>query len=241
MTDSMDEWDGGAIDGRDQYLADAPYWTDGDGETVDGTDPNATGEMTTENVPDPGDEPERDDTDESETEAAEVPVWPPNPETLTEIRQRLLDGESTREVAEWVGTTDNPVRYAAKGTRHRDVAADIPPLTAEGERRWTTWTVDETETEPETETTDSEAEPESETDTADNGVWPETGTSDTEEEPESGPGQQESGLVSGDERPVARDPPEPETPTVPTRWIVVGVAFVAGWTLSRLVRGGASE
>jgi len=425
MTDSMDEWDGGAIDGRDQYLADAPYWN-GDGETVDGTDPNATGEVTTENVPDPGDEPETDDTDESETDDPEVPTWPPNPETLTELRRRLLNGASTEsladgwsvasngaiytaatgetytdvdadipplrtvgeaqytkwvmdedgetqseltdngefksetetsandrpvvednkdlrewppdsdtlteirqrlidgetaehiasefpvhqgtinrvaqgirhadidaeigpvevksgtksptwgevdsdeqteltnpdaddtdgsevptwppnpetltklrrrllngatahDVGEWIGVTDDTIRYAAKGERHSGVDADVPPLTVDGNGAQAVWAVDETEAEaePETETTDNDdSEPEIEM--PGNGKWPE-------------PDQQESGLVSADERPVARDPPEPETPTVPTRWIVVGVGFVVGWILSRLVRGGGDE
>jgi len=366
MTDSMDEWDGGAIDGRDQYLADAPYWN-GDGETVDGTDPDAAGEVTTENVPDPGAEPGADGTDESETETSandtpiveddkdlrewppdsdtlteirqrlidgesavgiasefpvhqatinnvakgiwhaeidaeigpvevktgtkrptwgevdsdeqteltnlgaddtggsEVPTWPPNAETLTELRRRLLDGASAYDVGEWVGVTDDTIRYAAKGNNYSGVDADIPPLTTESHGTHATWVVDEAtaeaETEPETErpdngkwgggigtdqyirygpnsngdgetvdATDSDPEPKSE-----------TATTDAEEEPESGPGQQESGLVSGDERPVARDPPEPETPTVPTRWIVAVGAFVAGWTLSRLVRGGSDE
>jgi len=78
-----------------------------------------------------------------------------------------------------------------------------------------------------------------ETETPDNDdPEPETETADSEEDREPETEQQESGLVSGDERPVARNPPEPETPTVPTRWIVAGVAFVAGWVLSRLLRGG---
>jgi hypothetical protein len=474
MTDSIDEWDGGAIDGRDQYLADAPYWN-GDGETVDGTDPDATGEVVTENVPSPGDEPETNDADESESDDPEIPTWPPNAETLTEIRQRLLDGASTSEVGEWVEiscasiqraatekrrryadieadipplttegnssgakwviderdesqserTDDDPeleteevdtvetdesetegaevpvwppnpetltelrrrlldgastesladnwsvvsngaIYTAAIGETYADVNADIPPLRTVGEAQHTEWVIDEdgetqseptvddfgrnesggswpptaaqiddirqrlvngestaeiaeeysdvgkdainriakadthkehlarsgTETPPvryiksegwtwtepvdlETETTDNDdSDPESETaDSADKwgGCWmgtdhylrdaphwngdgeavdatdsdpepkSETGATDAEEEPEPEPGLQESRLVSGDERPVARDPPEPETPTVPTRWIVAGVAFATGWILSRLVRGGDGE
>jgi hypothetical protein len=216
MSDSIDEWDGGAIDGRDQYVSDAPYWN-GDGETVDVTGSDE-GQVTTENVPGPGEKPGTDETDE-----AEVPTWPPNPETLTEIRQRLLNGSSTYEVADWVSMSDSAVRTVALGESHKDVPAEIPPLTAEGNRTKAEWVVDETkaeaEAEPETETTETDEEP----------------------EPEPEPDQQESGLVSGDERPVARDPPEPETPTVPTRWLVAGVAFIAGWILSRLVRGGGDR
>ena len=327
MTDSMDEWDGGAIDGRDQYLADAPYWSDGDGETVDGTDPNATGQVTTENVPNPGDEPEIDDSDESETETSandtpvvendndlrewppnsdtlteirqrlidgetgeriasefpvhqatinkvakgvrhsdidaeigpvevkagsknptwgevdsdeqteltnpdaddtdgsEVPTWPPNPETLTEIRRQLLNGSSTHEVSEWVGMASGTVGRAAKGDRHRDVDAEIPPLTTEGERFNAEWVVDG-DSDGTGATTESEPKPE-------------PGT----EAPNSGADEDASQIdvAPGDERPVAQDPPEPETPTVPTRWIVASVAFVAGWVLSRLVRGGDDE
>jgi len=315
MTDSMDEWDGGAIDGRDQYLADAPYWN-GDGETVDGTDPNAAGQVTTENVPDPGDEPEIDDTDESETDEPEVPTWPPNSETLTELRRRLLNGESTENLGgAWTSASNGALYTAAVGDSFADVEADIPALKTVGNGQAATWVIDEdgetqselshefrrnepdgswppvaariddirqrlvngessakiageysvgkdaiqeiakgntynehpaqeaAETPPVRYISQSEewewAEPDLETETADNDdPEPETETADSEEDREPETEQQESGLVSGDERPVARNPPEPETPTVPTRWLVAGVAFVAGWVLSRLLRGG---
>jgi hypothetical protein len=233
MSDSIDEWDGGAIDGRDQYLGDAPYWN-GDGETVDVTDSDE-GQVTTENVPGPSEEPAADSTDESETEGAEVPVWPPNPETLSEIRQRLLNGSSTYEVADWVGMSDSAIRTAALGETFTHIRADIPPLTTEGDRFEAEWVVDRDA--PEERETETEPQPETET-TETGGGSGTVDNDDSEEEPEPEPDQQGSGLVSGDERPVARDPPEPETPTVPTRWIVAGVAFVAGWVLSRLVRGG---
>jgi hypothetical protein len=258
MSDSIDEWDGGAIDGRDQYISDAPYWS-GDGETVDVTDPDATGEVTAENVPGPSEESGADETDESENDDPEVPTWPPNPETLTEVRRRLLNGASTYEVADWVEMSDSPVRLAAIGESHKGVSAEIPPLTAEGKRREAEWVIDESKAETETETGGAE-EPQ-ERDRRESGLvteWiadddsadepdPESGTETTdaeeepEPEPEPEPDQQGSGLVSGDERPVARNPPEPETPTVPTRWLVAGVAFVAGWILSRLVRGGGDR
>jgi len=226
MTDSMDEWDGGAIDGRDQYIADAPYWSNGDGETVDATD-NSEGQVTAENVPGPGEEPGADRADGAETDDAEVPTWPPNPETLTEIRRRLLNGASTYDVGEWVGVTDNTIRCAAIGESHSGVDADIPPLTAEGQRSEATWVINRGS--PDRTAAETEVEPEPE---------PETETADSEEDLEPETEQQELGLVSGDDRPVARNPPKPETPTVPTRWLVAGIAFVAGWVLSRLVRGG---
>jgi len=352
MTDSMDEWDGGAIDGRDQYLGDAPYWSNGDGETIGATDSDE-GEITTENAPGPEALREADDTDESETESGEVPTWPPNPETVAEIRRRLLNGSGTKSVADWAPTNHGSIYDAATGESFAAVGADadIPALKTVGNGPGAEWVIDEggetqsestdddwpptpdelddirrrlvagesaaeiaeeypvcrttmdnlakaetypeseaiqnastppvespgsigrndwvwaepvdleTETtdnddaEQETEATDSE-EPQ-ETDRRESGLvteWiadedsadepdPEpktetTETAETEEESGPEPDQQDSGLVSGNERPVARDPPEPETPTVPTRWLVAGVAFIAGWILSRLVRGG---
>jgi len=311
MTDSMDEWDGGAIDGRDQYLADAPYWSNGDGETIDATD-NSEGQVTAENVPGPGEELGTDRADGAETDEPEVPTWPPNPKTLTEIRRRLLNGEGTKNLADWAQTNNGSIYDAATGESFAAVGADadIPALKTVGSAAGAEWVIDEsgeTQSEPtdddwpptpdelddirrrlvagegseeiaeaypvcrETMTTLAKAERHLESKAIQNAstppvespgnpgehgwVWtepvdletetpdnddpePETETTDSEEDLEPETEQQESGLVSGDERPVARNPPEPETPTVPTRWLVAGVAFVAGWVLSRLLRGG---
>ena len=55
-------YSGPALDGSVQYITEAPAWQ-GDGETVDATDPEPEGEETTENVPVPDDCPERPDID----------------------------------------------------------------------------------------------------------------------------------------------------------------------------------
>lgn len=132
MGDSTDEWDGGSIDGRDQYLGDAPYWNDG-GETVDGTEPVAAGEVTAENVPEPGEGP----ADDAE---AEIPTWPPNSGTVTEIRRRLLNGASTVEVGDWVGVSSASVYRAATRDTYSD--GDIPPLRTEGGGSRAEWVID---------------------------------------------------------------------------------------------------
>lgn len=45
-------YDGPALDGTVQYITEAPAWQ-GEGETVDATDPEPAGTETTENVPVP--------------------------------------------------------------------------------------------------------------------------------------------------------------------------------------------
>jgi len=152
MTDSMDEWDGGAIDGRDQYLADAPYWSNGDGETIDATD-NSEGQVTAENVPGPGEELGTDRADGAETDEPEVPTWPPNPKTLTEIRRRLLNGEGTKNLADWAQTNNGSIYDAATGESFAAVGADadIPALKTVGSAAGAEWVIDEsgeTQSEP---------------------------------------------------------------------------------------------
>jgi hypothetical protein len=283
MSDSNDEWDGDAIDGREQWLGEAPYWGDG-GETVDVTERGPTGEVVTENVPDPGEGP-----------AADVPTWPPNPETKTEIRRRLLDGATTHEVGEWVGMSGAAVSKVARGESYQDIAADIPPLQTEGQTNNAVWIIGEgtegkggdssgnslswppgAETKTEIRRrlcdgatagdvadvlpvqqhavqelargqtyadTPAEIGPLKTIGRGDRSRWEpaETVTTDRPTDDEGGadpdpePFDETQELVPGDERPVSRGAPEPEAPTIPTRWIVVGLALIGGWVLSRLV------
>jgi len=279
MTDSMDEWDGGAIDGRDQYISDAPYWN-GDGETIDATD-NSEGQVTAENVPGPGEELGADHADGAETDEPEVPTWPPNPETLTELRRRLLNGASTEGLGgSWTSASNGALYTAAVGETYADVEADIPALKTVGNGQATAWVIDEDgETQSELTADDFERNESS-------GSWPPVATriDDIRQRLVNGESTAKiakeygitkdaiNGIAKGNtysehpaqeatETPPVRyisqseewewaepvdletetpdnDDPEPETPTVPTRWLVAGVAFVAGWVLSRLVRGG---
>lgn len=285
MVDSTDEWDGGPIDGRDQYLGNAPYWNDGGGETVDGTDPDVAGDVTAENVPEPGGEP-ADDTE------AEVPTWPPNSDTVTEIRRRLLNGASTTEVGDWVGVSSASVYRAATRDTYSD--GHIPPLRTEGSNCGAEWVIDrggeepaEGEVDGETSdgllsedtvreirrrllngasvgeiaddyprcksvirryaggarTVDPDNPPALVGDTQGNWsrVESDTGTAVAATDGREGDGAREPeqmDVTAGDARPVAQTPPEPEAPTIPTRWIVAGLVVIVGWALSRVVRGG---
>jgi hypothetical protein len=57
---SRGSYEGPAIDGTVQYISEAPAWQ-GEGETVDATDPEPVGEERTTNVPIPDGGSRRDD------------------------------------------------------------------------------------------------------------------------------------------------------------------------------------
>ena len=138
MSDSDDPdgydfgWDGGAIDGTDQWISEAPYW--GDGEVV-GPDREAAdddGDVTTVGTDGDGDE---DDGSGDE--------WPPSFDDIDDIRQRLLDGESAVEVAEDYPRGQATINAIAKGDYHHQSGerADTPALEYQGPARYGGWVI----------------------------------------------------------------------------------------------------
>jgi len=78
--------------------------------------------------------------DESGSE--DVREWPPDGRTKTEIRQRLLDGETAAEVSEEFPVSKYSIRSVARADEYTGVPSDIPPLTARGSGMASYWVRD---------------------------------------------------------------------------------------------------
>lgn len=124
-------YDGDPIDMTHTHLSEI----NSDGEDVEyATDAEGRGEMSTENVPMPGDDPDDPDgTEQGGDDDRDI-----TEDDVREIRQRLLDGETTQSVAEDYNHHQNSVWGYARGDRQID--PDNPPaLRYQGSGNYGRW------------------------------------------------------------------------------------------------------
>lgn len=112
----------GAIDSR--WLS---YWPPTDGETVGAPGDKHNGKLTTEGIPNMKTDIDRE-------------TWPPTAEMVDDIRNRLMNGETSTSIAEDYPRSSTTMTELAKGNlNYEPEGTSTPPLENVGSERASDW------------------------------------------------------------------------------------------------------